>query len=97
MKIRNIILSVLTTAVSSFGVVASPGGVTPAASKVSEDFNSMWSDNTPTLNLPEGWRVDRNLTAPGKVGKWNDAVTDVMYTGGANLASNAKNGTWNWG
>lgn len=97
MKIRNIILSVLTTAVSSFGVVASPGGVTPAASKVSEDFNSMWSDNTPTLNLPEGWRVDRNLTAPRKVGKWNDAVTDVMYTGGANLASNAKNGTWNWG
>jgi hypothetical protein len=31
------------------------------------------------------------------VGAYSTAATEVMYTGDANLPSNAKNGTWNFG
>ncbi|MDE6682740.1 MAG: hypothetical protein K2J87_04885, partial [Muribaculaceae bacterium] len=67
--------------------------------KVSEDFNSMWDPATSEalLPLPEGWAMDRNLSAPRKIGKWSSASNEVMYTGGVSLASNAKNGTWNFG
>ncbi len=64
---------------------------------VSQNFDEMYADGEPTLSLPTDWRVDRNLSAPRSVGSYADAGTVVMYTGGANLASNAKNGTWNWG
>lgn len=69
------------------------------APSLKEDFNSMWdaSASEGTLQLPTGWRVDRNLNAPRRVGTWADAAQDVMYQGGVNLASNAKNGTWNFG
>ncbi len=53
----------------------------------------MWDGAAGTLTLPDGWRVDRNLDAPRRVGAWNDAATEVMYAGGVSLASNAKNGT----
>ncbi|MDE5901648.1 MAG: hypothetical protein K2H21_00340, partial [Muribaculaceae bacterium] len=62
-----------------------------------EDFNSMWDGSAATLQLPDGWRVDRNLNAPRRVGTWDDASASVMYAGGVSLASNAKNGTWNFG
>ena len=66
---------------------------------VSQNFDSMWDAGTQEalLAMPQGWRVDRNITAPRQVNAWTDAATEVMYTGGQNLASNAKNGTWNWG
>lgn len=64
---------------------------------VSQDFNSLWSSGEALLELPEGWRVDRNLTAARTVGSFDGASTTLMYSGGENLASNAKNGTWNWG
>ncbi len=65
----------------------------------SEDFNSMWDADAAvgTLVLPENWRVDRNLTAPRRVNAWDDCESQLMYQGGVNLASNAKNGTWNFG
>ena len=71
-------------------------GTSPA---VTENFNSMWSeaDAAPSLSLPDGWRVDRNTTAPRKLSTWTDASSEVMYSGGVSLASNAKNGTWNFG
>lgn len=74
-------------------------GVTNANPSVSENFNSMWdaSASQGTLTLPDGWRIDRNLTAPRRVNAWADCSTEVMYEGGISLASNAKNGTWNWG
>ncbi|MBR2146195.1 MAG: T9SS type A sorting domain-containing protein [Muribaculaceae bacterium] len=61
----------------------------------SENFNAMGDDATATL--PEAWRIDRQLTAPRTVGRFDLADTETMYSGGVNLASNAKNGTWNFG
>lgn len=77
----------------------SPLSVNPAGPTVSEDFNSMWNPATgeALLTLPKGWAIDRNLTAPRTVGKWADASATVMYDGGVSIASNAKNGTWNFG
>ncbi len=89
-------------ALTAVSAIATPGasaaiGLTPAAPEVTQDFNSMWDGAAGTLTLPDGWRVDRNLDAPRRVGAWNDAATEVMYAGGVSLASNAKNGTWNFG
>lgn len=74
-------------------------GLTKASPTMGEDFNSMWdSDNgAATLVLPANWRVDRNLTAPRRVSAWSECSPTVMYEGGVSLASNAKNGTWNFG
>lgn len=80
-------------------------GQGPAASltasqpTVQQNFDSMWdaASQQATLSLPGGWRIDRNLDAPRQVGVYGDAATEVMYSGGTSLASNAKNGTWNFG
>ena len=72
--------------------------VNASATQVTQDFDGMW-DNTAgeaTLAMPQGWRVDRNMTAPRTVGSFASAATTVMYSGGTSLASNAKNGTWNF-
>lgn len=68
-------------------------------STVTETFDGMWDAATSaaTLNLPAGWRIDRQMNAPRMVGAYSTAATEVMYTGGVSLASNAKNGTWNFG
>lgn len=78
---------------------AEPLPVTEDNPTVTQNFNSMWdqSASTPTLILPDGWLVDRNLTAPRTVAPWSSAVNTLMYEGGVSLASNAKNGTWNFG
>ncbi|MDE5968540.1 MAG: hypothetical protein K2G64_05465, partial [Muribaculaceae bacterium] len=61
---------------------------------VSENFNSMWDATTSEalMTLPDGWAIDRNLDAPRTIGAWSNATNEVMYAGGASLASNAKNG-----
>lgn len=66
---------------------------------VTQNFDEMWDAQTSqaTLALPDGWRVDRNLDAPRQIGAYDEAATEVMYSGGVSLASNAKNGTWNFG
>lgn len=84
----------------AWGIFPAHSLTVDSASPVSaEDFNSMWNANTssPLLNLPAGWRVERNLTAPRRVGSWNNASGQTMYAGGVNLDSKAKNGTWNFG
>lgn len=63
------------------------------APTVTQNFDAMATG----LSLPEGWKIDRNLKAPRTVGAFADASTTVMYEGGKSLASNAKNGTWNFG
>ena len=75
------------------------GAFTTTQRTVTQDFNSMWDAQAgeALLAMPTGWRVDRNLTAPRTVGEFATAQTELMYSGGENLASNAKNGTWNWG
>ncbi|MBQ9575576.1 MAG: hypothetical protein IJV11_01725 [Muribaculaceae bacterium] len=70
--------------------------LTVAAPTVTQDFDGMWNGQEATLDMPLGWRVERQMSAPRTVGDYADAVTTVMYTGGTSLASNAKNGTWNF-
>lgn len=78
---------------------ATPYSVKASSPIVKEDFNSMWNQSAEeaSLTLPGQWAIDRNLTAPRTVGSWSEASGEVMYSGGVNLASNAKNGTWNFG
>ena len=68
------------------------------ATQVTQDFDGMWDSDAQaaTLDMPQGWRVDRQMNAPRTVGSYANAATQVMYTGGTSLASNAKNGTWNF-
>ena len=72
--------------------------LTAAEPQVSQNFDGMWDSDaqTATLNIPQGWRVERQMNAPRTVGSYDAASTEVMYTGGTSLASNAKNGTWNF-
>ena len=74
-------------------------GLSQAQPGASENFDSMWDAATAsgTLTMPANWRVDRNLTAPRRINAWTDCTPTLMYQGGINLASNAKNGTWNFG
>ena len=69
------------------------------APTVTEDFNSMWdaSASEALLTMPRGWKVERQLSNPNQVGAYSAASASVMYSGGVSLASNAKNGTWNFG
>lgn len=71
--------------------------VTPGDPSVTEDFNSMWNGTAPTLDLPAGWKIDRNLTSVTSIGTWEEASEAVMYSGGPNFATNASNGTYNYG
>ena len=54
---------------------------------VTENFDGMWdaANSTATLNMPAGWRIDRQMSAPRMVGAYSTAATEVMYTGDANL------------
>ena len=72
--------------------------VTADASQVTQNFDGMWDNNAQaaTLVMPQGWRIERQMNAPRTVGSYAVASTEVMYTGGESLASNAKNGTWNF-
>ncbi|MDE6283291.1 MAG: DUF4886 domain-containing protein [Muribaculaceae bacterium] len=95
--IKTLLLSASVIGLASLTPAAASIGLTPSQPAVTQDFNSMWSNGEATLTLPEGWRVDRNLNAPRRVGAWAEASSEVMYSGGVSLASNAKNGTWNFG
>ena len=66
---------------------------------ITENFNSMWdaTASEALLTMPEGWKVERQLGNPNQVGAYSAASASVMYSGGVSLASNAKNGTWNFG
>lgn len=47
--------------------------------------------------LPTAWRIERNQAGPRTIGAFSDASDKAQYGGGANLPSNAANGTWNLG
>lgn len=98
-NLRSIILSCIAGAGALVAGAATPHTVSSAAPTVAEDFGSMYDAATATasLTLPDGWAIDRNLTAPRTVCAWADASSELMYAGGVSLASNAKNGTWNFG
>ena len=95
---RTLILSMLAASGLS-AIAATPHSLSVENPRVAENFNSMFdaSASDGSLILPSGWAIDRNLSAPRKVGEWNNASSEVMYAGGESLASNAKNGTWNFG
>ena len=69
-----------------------------SAPSVEQNFDGMWdaASGTATLNMPQGWRVERQMGAPRTVGSYAGASSTVMYSGGTSLASNASNGTWNF-
>jgi hypothetical protein len=60
-----------------------------------ENFDLMGTAADATL--PEGWRIDRQTSAPRTVGSYAASQNQTMYAGGASLPSNAKNGLWNFG
>jgi hypothetical protein len=98
LKRKQIIIAATMLAATMSGVNAyATNELTSSAATVTQNFDSMWSNDAAQLTMPEGWRVERNLTAPRVVGSWDAATTEVMYAGGTSLASNAKNGTWNFG
>lgn len=72
--------------------------LTAAVPQVTQNFDSMWDSDAQaaTLNMPQGWRVERQMGAPRTVGAFASATATVMYAGGTSLASNASNGTWNF-
>jgi len=76
----------------------------------SENFNSIGGDDvnpTPASDgktaveqastLPQGWRIENNTTAARTLGSFSGASATTRYIGGTSLASNDKNGTWNFG
>ena len=73
--------------------------LTATNATITENFDGMWDAgrSEATLTMPNGWRMERQMGAPRMVGAYNGAATEVMYAGGISLASNAKNGTWNFG
>ena len=88
----------LTVTWSSNGWAQEGLSVTANTPVVTQDFDSMWDSNAQaaTVNMPQGWRIERQMTAPRTVGSFAEASSTVMYTGGTSLASNASNGTWNF-
>lgn len=82
--------------------------VLTGSQEVKENFDSLGgADKDPSTDtktgikesstLPQGWRIERNLNAPRQLGAFEEAATETMYIGGQALASNAYNGTWNFG
>ena len=94
-----LVISVLMTSTGS-GIAWAQDGlqITASYTQVTQNFDGMWDADAQatTLNMPQGWRVERQMNAPRTVGNYANASTEVMYTGGTSLASNAKNGTWNF-
>ena len=100
LSVFNLVAALLLTVASSGDICAQDVlQVTAAAPQVTQDFDGMWdaAAQEATLAMPQGWRVERQMNAPRTVGSFSNASTEVMYTGGVSLASNAKNGTWNFG
>ena len=58
------------------------------ANQVLQNFDGMWDADAQaaTLDMPQGWRVERQMGAPRTVGSFANAATAVMYTGGTSLA-----------
>ena len=94
---HNLFLTLAIAGIIGVTDTAMAHDVTATSPPVTQDFNTMWKDNAATLELPSGWRIEANKTAVRMVGPWETASTEVMYTGGPDLPSNAKNGTWNFG
>ena len=91
-------VSVLAMGWCTSAVAQSAVSLTPASPQATQNFDSMWDSaaGEASLTLPDGWRVERQMGAARTVGTFAGAAAQVMYTGGQSLASNAKNGTWNF-
>ena len=95
-----LILSMLTLAWQSVSADETDGlTLSPSSATATDNFNSMWDAGTAsaTLDMPAAWRVERQMSAPRTVGSYSAASTATMYSGGVSLASNASNGTYNFG
>lgn len=91
----SILMVVLLACLGARVQAQNPFELTTTTAQVTQDFDGMYDGTAATLTMPAGWKVDRNMTASRTIGSYAGAATEVMYTGGTSLASNAKNGTWN--
>lgn len=91
---------------SVYTYVQEPDVVTLGDETYTEDFNSLGVVTRQTedpkgmkhrSDMPFGWRIERNMNGPREIGNFFLAADTLMYIGGVSLASNAYNGTWNWG
>ena len=90
MKTNRLLAGLLMTVlVSGSAFAATPLSVTEANPTISQDFNS-----TDGLSLPDGWAVNKHIGGFRVIDSWADAADAVEMTAGANLASNATNGTY---
>lgn len=60
-----------------------------------EDFDEIGT--SATAALPDGWRIDKQLGSPRTLGIFSLAGSNTEQQGGNNMASNAKNGIYNFG
>lgn len=66
---------------------------------ISTDYTQDF-DNIGTLAdaaLPQGWRIEKRLDAPRVLGNFNLVGNITEQVGGINMASNARNGLYNFG
>ena len=51
--------------------------VTAGAPQVTQNFDGMWDDaaQAATLDMPQGWRIERQMGAPRTVGSYSSAST----------------------
>lgn len=95
MKLRalNLLAALCLYAVNAFAQLT----LTESMPTISQNFDDMYANGEPSLNMPEGWRVDRHMSLPREINTWDNCSTTVMYSGGVSLAANASNGTYNFG
>ncbi|MCM1518993.1 MAG: hypothetical protein NC117_10165 [Pseudoflavonifractor sp.] len=99
-KIYHYLITAFTALTGLVSTAAEPAvTLSSAAPEVKADFDLMYdaATSSPSLTMPAGWRVERRMTAPRTLGSYSDASETLMYAGGTSLASNASNGTWNFG
>lgn len=99
-KIYHYLITAFTALSGLTAAAAEPSlALSSESPTVTADFDVMYdaATSSPTLTMPDGWRIERRMTAPRTLGSYDDATTTLMYAGGTSLASNASNGTWNFG
>lgn len=60
-----------------------------------QDFNGMGV--SATAEMPFGWKIEKRLDAPRVVGSFSTSGNQTEQQGGKSMASNAKNGIYNYG
>ena len=69
-----------------------------ATNGYSQNFDILPGNTVANLQpLPLGWKIERIFSSPRVLGSFNAAAITTDYVNGTNMASNASNGTYNFG